>query len=337
MVDTSLPVNIHTFEITKYDSNSDDMYIKYYEVLHYLCATMKMVAESFEKGESISRHTIFHTPIPLGQRIVKDVDSYVKILKESSERMDELYILQPYEKTILGVCGFLMVIVLASSNRYDDTILTQLFLDTTWNDFAARYGLRSLIRKLSFDNIVTSMDKDVCSSKKTEQWIRSNLEGWRDVCSKNISAIAQVNSIPGGNFDRAQQFITIMSLEDGTYVGSIHVLSREENDLFLIMGIMKNPLFELGCNEKNQYKLSFVPVLLDHVQTQMRAKNKRLMWTYPLENMGRKIEQIFEVHRLRENHTHTREILAFLTTIGLDFTEKLGIVHNPGGLYAISI
>lgn len=335
MTDT-LPVTLQTYYITKYDSNSDEMYIKYYEVLHYLCTTMKLVAESFENGESIMYHTKFHIQTE-SRDSVKDVDEYVNMLKRSKKRIEELYMLQPYEKTILNMCGFLMVIVLSSTIKYDDAILSQLFIDSTWNDFAYSYGLRTLIGKLSFEKVIKTIDKDICTSSNTDRWVRSNLESWRDVCSKNISAIVQVNSIPGGNFERSQQYITTMSLDDGTYVGSIHILSRVNDDLFLIMGIMKNPLFELGCNEKTEYKLSFVPVILEHVRKQMKLKNKRIMWTYPLEHMGKKIEKIFNVNRLHDDHTHAKKILTFLTSIGLNFVEKLGIVHNPGGLYAIDI
>ena len=108
-------------------------------------------------------------------------------------------------------------------------------------------------------------------------------------------------------------------------------MSKIDRTEYLVMGILKNPLFDKYCNSNREYA-GFVRTILNGVTSYMKSKGKNVLWTFPIENMAKILKKLYGP----VDNVKSKEIVSsFLDAIDLNIQEKDSILFHPSGLFVI--
>jgi hypothetical protein len=326
------------FPLPRYNQKSDDYMTRYFEILHTIGMTIHTMANDIESAEFAEKHLHLRVPHDSDQAMPNSTGdgtnnrTYRRSLQTSEELMSADRTIRPWEKVVLRACSFTLLLCMIEDYKQTAQMLDSIFFqDDEWTYFAKNRHIQTLIEKLPKPNVYALL-RQTCPTMPEhvhpQTWIQSNLANWVEVCGKNISSFLQINQLPGGMFDASQRYICIVSSGEETrrYVGSIHILSKERNPTYLVMGILKHPMAERTCNQTDQY-MGFVRTTLDGVQRFMQGKQKSIMWTFPLERMA-------IILRRRYGEFDPNELVStFLNAIGMSSADRLRILSHQSGIF----
>lgn len=325
------------FPLTRYQTASDEYLTRYYEILHTIGMTIHTMANDVGSLGFPEKHLNLTVPLQeqarQGRRSDGNARKYRQSLQTSEELLPSDQTIWPWEKVALRACSFTLLLCLLEDYTRTSQMLDHVFMDDTWTYFAEKRGIKSRLVAMSRP-VVYRLLRQTCVTLPDhvhpQTWIHANVANWVEVCSKNLSSFLQTNSVPGGAFEGSQRYLCLVSTGETLrrYVGSIHILSKERNPAYLVMGILKHPIAEKTCNRVDRY-IGFVRTALDGVRRFMEIQNKFIMWTFPLERMAVILRGLYGPISGNKRLLVT----TFLRDIGMSSVERQMILGHPSGIF----